>query len=65
MSRIRAKFVELARQGRRALIMYLMVGYPARDSALELVLAIVEAGADMIELGVPFSDPLADWATVQ
>ena len=65
MSRIRAKFDELARAGRRALIMYLTVGYPRRDSALELIPAIVEAGADIIELGVPFSDPLADGATVQ
>ena len=65
MSRIGAKFDELARAGRRALIMYLTVGYPRRDSALELIPAIVEAGADIIELGVPFSDPLADGATVQ
>ena len=65
MSRIGPTFDELARQGRRALIMYLTVGYPERESALELVPAIVEAGADMIELGVPFSDPLADGATVQ
>ncbi|MDQ5852973.1 MAG: tryptophan synthase subunit alpha, partial [Chloroflexota bacterium] len=65
MSRIGAKFDELARAGQRALIMYLTVGYPRRDSALELIPAIVEAGAEIIELGVPFSDPLADGATVQ
>src|SRR5919202_2989987 len=65
VSRIGPTFDDLARQGRRALIMYLTVGYPERESALELVPAIVEAGADMIELGVPFSDPLADGATVQ
>jgi tryptophan synthase alpha chain len=46
-------------------MMYLTVGFPRRDSAIELVPAIIEAGADMIELGVPFSDPLADGATVQ
>lgn len=65
MSRIGPRFEELAQAGRRALLMYVTVGYPERDSALELVPAIVEAGADMIELGVPFSDPLADGATVQ
>lgn len=65
MSRIGPRFEALAQEGRRALIMYLTVGHPARDSALELVPEIVAAGADMIELGVPFSDPLADGATVQ
>ena len=65
MSRIGSRFEALQRDGRRALIMYLTVGYPTREAALELVPAIVEAGADMIELGVPFSDPLADGATVQ
>lgn len=65
MSRIAEKWAELAREGRSALIMYLTVGFPHRNSARELVPAIVEAGADMVELGVPFSDPLADGATVQ
>ena len=65
MSRIGPRFEALQREGRRALIMYLTVGHPERDSALALVPAIVAAGADMIELGVPFSDPLADGATVQ
>jgi tryptophan synthase alpha chain len=65
VSHIGPTFEVLAHQGRRALIMYLTVGYPERESALELVPAIVEAGADMIELGIPFSDPLADGATVQ
>jgi tryptophan synthase alpha chain len=44
---------------------YLTMGYPDKESALELVPAIAEAGADLIELGVPFSDPLADGATIQ
>ena len=65
MSRIGVCFEELGQTSRRALIMYLTVGFPRRDSATELVPAIIEAGADMIELGVPFSDPLADGATVQ
>src|ERR671932_973590 len=65
MSRIGACFEELAHAGRRALIMYLTVGFPRRESATELIPTIVAAGADMIELGVPFSDPLADGPTVQ
>jgi tryptophan synthase alpha chain len=44
---------------------YLTMGYPALESALEVVPALVEAGADLVELGIPFSDPLADGATIQ
>jgi tryptophan synthase alpha chain len=44
---------------------YLMIGFPQRDSILELVPALEAAGADMFELGIPFSDPLADGATIQ
>ncbi|MFC2031315.1 tryptophan synthase subunit alpha, partial [Chloroflexota bacterium] len=65
MNRIAATFKSLQRVGRTALMPYLTMGYPRRDSALELVPALVEAGADLIELGVPFSDPLADGATIQ
>jgi tryptophan synthase alpha chain len=65
MGRIERTFGELAQQGRTALMPYLTMGYPARDSALDLVPAIADAGADLVELGVPFSDPLADGATIQ
>jgi tryptophan synthase alpha chain len=65
MSRIRSTWEHLAATRRRALILYLTVGFPERESALELVPRLVAAGADMVELGVPFSDPLADGATVQ
>src|SRR5947208_5574228 len=65
MSGISRCFEDLAQQGRSALILYLTVGFPQRDSTTQLVPTLVEAGADMIELGVPFSDPLADGATVQ
>lgn len=65
MSRISATWERLAAQGRRALILYLTVGFPERESALEIVPQLVEAGADMIELGVPFSDPLAEGTTIQ
>jgi tryptophan synthase alpha chain len=65
MSRIEATFARLRAAGRTALMPYLMTGYPERDSALELAPALEAAGADLFELGVPFSDPLADGATIQ
>ena len=65
MSRIAETFARLKADGRTALMPYLMTGFPERDSALELAPALEAAGADLFELGVPFSDPLADGATVQ
>jgi tryptophan synthase alpha chain len=65
MSRISTTFGALCEQGQPALMPYLTMGYPQLDSALALVPALVEAGANLIELGVPFSDPLADGATIQ
>jgi len=65
MSRIAETFAQLKAAGRTALMPYLMVGFPERDSALELAPALEAAGADLFELGVPFSDPLADGVTVQ
>jgi tryptophan synthase alpha chain len=65
MSKIMTVFENLHCAGRTALMPYVTMGYPQRDSALSLVPALVEAGADLIELGIPFSDPLADGATIQ
>ncbi len=65
MSKIQSTFEKLRKSGRKALMPYLTMGFPHLDSAFELVPALVEGGADMIELGVPFSDPLADGATIQ
>ncbi len=50
---------------RKALIAYLTVGYPTAKATLEIAQALVDGGCDMIELGIPFSDPLADGATIQ
>ena len=61
MSRIPATFT----RGRKALIPYLTVGYPRPSTALELVPRLEEWGCDLVELGIPFSDPLADGATIQ
>jgi tryptophan synthase alpha chain len=65
MSRIAATFARLRAAGRTALMPYLMIGYPERESVLELAPAFEAAGADLFELGIPFSDPLADGVTVQ
>ncbi|MEN9935835.1 MAG: hypothetical protein RLZZ387_2414 [Chloroflexota bacterium] len=65
MSRIADTFARVRAEGRPALMPYLMTGFPERDSALELAPALEAAGADLFELGVPFSDPLADGATIQ
>lgn len=65
MSRIPGCFDRLRREGRRALIPYVTAGDPAPDVTVPLMHAMVEAGADLIELGVPFSDPMADGPVIQ
>jgi tryptophan synthase alpha chain len=65
VSRITARFESLQAQGRRALIPYLTAGDPELDATVPLMRAMVAAGADIIELGVPFSDPIADGPIIQ
>jgi tryptophan synthase alpha chain len=65
MSRIAATFDALKKDGRRALIPYVTAGFPFADITPELMHGMVEAGADVIELGVPFSDPMADGPVIQ
>lgn len=65
MSRLAAAFDRLRAQRRLGLIAYLTVGYPRLDVTPSLVEAAAGAGADAIELGIPFSDPLADGRTIQ
>jgi tryptophan synthase alpha chain len=60
MPRIDALFASLASANRKALVAYLCVGDPSVEESIDLALACVEAGADILELGVPFSDPTAD-----
>jgi tryptophan synthase alpha chain len=62
--RIQAAFDAAKVEGRAALMPYMMAGFPDRDSGLAVARAYVDAGADLIELGVPFSDPLADGPTI-
>jgi len=65
LSRIERTFARAKAEGRLALAIYLTVGFPTRAATPSLLRAAIDAGADIIELGVPFSDPLADGATVQ
>jgi tryptophan synthase alpha chain len=65
MSRIAATFSDLKAQGRKALIPYVTAGFPFADVTPELMHGMVGAGVDVIELGVPFSDPMADGPVIQ
>jgi tryptophan synthase alpha chain len=65
MSRIAATFAALQASGRKALIPYVTSGDPFADATVDIMLAMADAGADVIELGVPFSDPMADGPVIQ
>jgi len=65
MSRIETTLQQLKAQGRKALIPYVTAGFPYADVTPELMHAMVQGGADIIELGVPFSDPMADGPVIQ
>jgi tryptophan synthase alpha chain len=65
MSRIPATLAALKAQGRRALIPYVTAGDPFADSTPQIMQALADGGADIIELGVPFSDPMADGPVIQ
>jgi tryptophan synthase alpha chain len=65
MSRIATRFAALARAGRKGLIPYIAAGDPAPALTVPLMQSLVRAGADLLELGVPFSDPMADGPVIQ
>lgn len=65
MSRIDAKFADLRAQGKKAFVAYVMAGDPDFDTSLALVRGLPAAGVDVIELGLPFTDPMADGPTIQ
>ncbi len=64
-SRIARRFAERAAEGRTALVPYITAGFPEIETTGPLLVALADAGADVIELGIPFSDPLADGPTIQ
>ncbi|MGH7457521.1 MAG: tryptophan synthase subunit alpha [Longimicrobiaceae bacterium] len=65
MSRLSRAFEKCAGEGRAALVIYLTAGHPSPEVTPEVLEALAESGADVIELGVPFSDPLADGPVIQ
>ena len=65
MTRIAKRFVQLKSQGRKGFIAYVTAGLPDVATTIEAVQALEEAGADVIELGIPFSDPMADGPVIQ
>src|SRR5258708_13551865 len=64
-TRISKRFAELRAAGELGIVAYITAGDPSLDATHKFVLALADAGADVIELGVPFSDPLADGPTIQ
>ncbi|SFR19943.1 tryptophan synthase subunit alpha [Poseidonocella sedimentorum] len=65
MTRIDAKFAELKAEGRKAFVAYIMAGDPDYDRSMEVLRGMPGAGVDIIELGLPFTDPMADGHTIQ
>ncbi|MCV0430164.1 tryptophan synthase subunit alpha [Nitrosopumilus sp.] len=65
MTRIKEKFTELESKNQKALISYIMVGFPNEKSTMATIRGLVKGGVDIIELGFPFSDPLADGPVIQ
>jgi tryptophan synthase alpha chain len=65
MSRIKNKFLELKQKKEKALIAYIMVGYPNEKSTMSTINGLIRGEADIIELGFPFSDPIADGPVIQ
>ena len=64
-TRIDARFAALKAEGRAGFVAYVMAGDPTRDQALEILRGLPAAGADVIELGFPFSDPMAEGPPIQ
>ena len=65
MTRIDAKFESLRARGKKAFVSYIMAGDPNLEASLEIMRGLPDAGVDIIELGLPFTDPMADGATIQ
>lgn len=65
MNRIEKKFAELKKKGKKAFIVFITAGYPSLDTTKKLVLEFARSGVDIVELGVPFSDPMADGPLIQ
>ena len=65
MNRLSSKLIELKQNNKKALVAYLVAGDPDLNTTLELMHLFVESGVDVIEIGVPFTDPIAEGPTIQ
>ena len=65
LNRIAEKFEELASKRECALVCYVVAGYPTTKTSRQVIDALVKGGTDVIEIGIPFSDPIADGPTIQ
>ncbi|MGH9877611.1 MAG: tryptophan synthase subunit alpha, partial [Nitrososphaerales archaeon] len=65
MTKISDRLAELSSRNEHALIGYAVAGYPDRKSTIDVIRAMVNGGVDIVELGIPFSDPIADGPTIQ
>ena len=65
MSKIKTTFLRLKSENKKALIPFITAGDPNPDMTVKMLHALVESGADMIEVGIPFSDPMADGPVIQ
>lgn len=65
MSRIQQKFDELNSRNEKALIAYVMAGHPTKNDTISIIRGLIKGGADIVEIGFPFSDPLADGPVIQ
>ena len=65
MTHLSDRMAEVKAEGRAALIGYLPVGYPSLDQSIEAFTALVEAGADVVEVGMPYTDPVLDGTVIQ
>ncbi|HET7643572.1 MAG TPA: tryptophan synthase subunit alpha, partial [Nitrososphaeraceae archaeon] len=65
INRIEKKFTELKTVNQKALICYVVAGYPDIRISEDIITSLIKGGADIIEIGIPFSDPIADGSTIQ
>ncbi len=64
-NKVKLLFDNLSKKGEKALICYIVGGYPDQETSKEIIKTLIESGADIIEIGIPFSDPMADGPTIQ
>jgi tryptophan synthase alpha chain len=64
-NKVNVLFDNLSQQGKKALICYVVGGYPDQETSKEIIKTLINSGADIIEIGIPFSDPMADGPTIQ